>query len=50
MLLTCENCQTIFRVDAKAIAPQGNGSAVRSVNMSGGLNLESLLKNRRQDC
>lgn len=23
MLLTCENCQTIFRVDAKAIAPQG---------------------------
>jgi len=23
MLLTCENCQTIFRVDSKAIAPQG---------------------------
>ena len=23
MLLTCENCKTIFRVDEKAIAPQG---------------------------
>ena len=23
MLLTCENCKTIFRVDHKAIAPQG---------------------------
>ena len=23
MLLTCENCRTIFRVDEKAIAPQG---------------------------
>lgn len=23
MLLTCENCQTIFRVDAKVLAPQG---------------------------
>ena len=23
MLLTCENCQTIFRVDAKRLAPQG---------------------------
>lgn len=23
MLLTCENCQTIFRVDERAIAPQG---------------------------
>ena len=23
MLLTCENCETIFRVDEKAIAPQG---------------------------